>query len=166
MFLALWDEFFGSDRSRKLRPSQLAQAAPAVVEEPVPMALPVPEDQPEPAPMASFAEAPAVAAPVLPPPRRFGTASHLRKLTYQERLQVLLGQLSALMDSKDEDDWTINPAYHPEVNAYIEKHGNFPQFVSHARALQKNRAPYYSKMVVPGPRRKTILANGRTTLIH
>lgn len=165
MFLALWDEF-GPSRWKKPRPSQLAQARPAVVEEPVPMALPVPEARPEPAPPAPFAQTPVAAAPVLPPPRRIGTASHLRSLTYQERLQVLLGQLSALMDSKDEDDWTINPAYHPEVNAYIEKHGNFPQFVTRARALQKNRAPYYSKMVVPGPRRKTILANGRTTLVH
>lgn len=123
------------------------------------MAIPVAEPVPEAVPVAQLVEPGS-------PPRRIGTASHLRALTLQERLQVLLGQLSALMDSKDEDDWTINPAYHPEVNAYIQKHANFPQFVARARALQKNRAPYYGKMVVPGPRRKTILATGRTTEVR
>ena len=151
MFLALWSEF-GPHRWRKQRPSQLAQGLPAPRQEIVPMALMVPEA----IPVAEVVESST-------PPRRIGTASHLRALTLQERLQVLLGQLSALMDSKDEDDWTINPAYHPDVNAYIQKHANFPQFVRRARSLQKNRAPYYCKMVVPGLRRKTILATGRTT---
>jgi hypothetical protein len=80
-------------------------------------------------------------------------------------VQVLLGQLSALMDSRDEQDWIINPAYHPEVNTFIEQHRDYPHFYAKARALQRNRAPYYARMVVPGPRRKTILALGRTTTL-
>ncbi len=158
MFLALWDEF-GPHRWKKQRPSQLAvgkiPSHHGTARRPMPVAegLPVPEA----IPVAEIVEAPS------PPPRRIGTASHLRSLTMQERLQVLLGQLSALMDSKDEEDWTINPAYHAEVNAYIEKHVNFSQFVAKARSLQQNRAPYYGKMVVPGVKRKTILASGRST---
>jgi hypothetical protein len=78
----------------------------------------------------------------------------------------LMGQLSALMDSLDGPDWTINPAYHPDVNAYILKHaGSHNQFVTKARALQRNRAPYYGKMVVPGEKRKTILTMGRATVV-
>lgn len=97
--------------------------------------------------------------------RRLGTASHLRSLTPQEVLLVLMSQLSALMDSHDGPDWTINPAYHPDVNAYIEKHANNHLFATKARALQRNRAPYYGKMVVPGEKRKTILSMGRATII-
>lgn len=104
--------------------------------------------------------------PVLPPGvRRHGSASHLRALTPQEVIHVLMGQLSALMDSKDGPDWTINPAFHPEVNAFIARHAGSPQFVNKARALQKNRAPYYAKMVVPGAKRKTILSLGRHTAV-
>ncbi len=158
MFLALWDEF-GPHRWKKQRPSQLAAGKAPSHHGTVPRPLPVAEcvPVPEAIPVAEVVEPPS------PPPRRIGTASHLRSLTLQERIQVLLGQLSALMDSRDEEDWTINPAFHPEVNAYIETHANFPQFITRARALQKNRAPYYGKMVVPGVRRKTILATGRCT---
>lgn len=158
MLLSLWSEF-GPHRWKKQRPSQLALGkAPShhgTVSRPQPIAEAIPI--PEAIPVAEIVEPPS------PPLRRIGTASHLRSLTLQERLQVLLGQLSALMDAKDEEDWTINPAYHPEVNAYIEKHASFAQFVTKARSLQKNRAPYYGKMVVPGVRRKTILASGRST---
>jgi hypothetical protein len=158
VFLALWDEF-GPHRWKKQRSSQLVvgkrPSHHGTAPRPVPMAESVPVA--EAIPVAEIVDAPP------PPPRRIGTASHLRSLTVQERLQVLLGQLSAIMDSKDEEDWTINPAYHPEVNAYIEQHANFPQFVARARSLQKNRAPYYGKMVVPGVKRKTILATGRST---
>jgi len=107
----------------------------------------------------------AVAPETSPPVRRIGTPSHLRSLTPQERLLCLLGQLSALMDSKDGVDWTINPAYDPEVMAFIDKHSNHTQFVNHARALQRNRAPFYGKTVVAGPRRKTILSMARTTVV-
>lgn len=103
---------------------------------------------------------------VLPPGvRRHGSASHLRALTPQEVMHVLMGQLSALMDSKDGPDWTINPAFHPEVNAFISRHAGNPQFLNKARALQKNRSPYYAKMVVPGVKRKTILSLGRNTAV-
>jgi hypothetical protein len=137
----------------------------------VPMAIPVVE-----VPVGQTAR-PATAQPVatpsptppqvpLPPGvRRFGSASHLRQLSPLEGLLVLLSQLSALMDSKDTQDWTINPAYHPEVNAFIQKHANNAPFVARARALQKNRAPYYGKTVVAGPRRQTILAVGRQTAL-
>ncbi|MBL8793699.1 MAG: hypothetical protein JNM56_07335 [Planctomycetia bacterium] len=110
--------------------------------------------------------APVNVRPVLPPGvRRHGSASHLRALTPQEVIHVLIGQLSALMDSKDSADWTINPAFHPEVNAFIARHASNPQFVNKARALQKNRAPYYAKMVVPGVKRQTILNLGRHTAV-
>jgi hypothetical protein len=158
VLLALWSEF-GPGKWKKQRPSQLAQAQPVPRRELVPVAQAVAV----PVHRAEVVEQPIGSDS---PPRRIGTASHLRSLTLQERLQVLLGQVSALMDARDEDDWTINPAYHPDVNAYIEKHANFPQFVTRARALQKNRAPYYGKMVVPGPRRKTILSLGRTTVVE
>jgi hypothetical protein len=158
VLLALWDEF-GPHRWKKQRPSQLAVGkAPShhgTAPRPVPLTGGIP--MAEAVPVAEIVE------PSPAPQRRIGTASHLRSLTLQERLQVLLGQLSAIMDSKDEEDWTINPAFHPEVNAYIEKHASFVQFVTKARALQKNRAPYYGKMVVPGVKRKTILATGRST---
>jgi hypothetical protein len=163
VLLALWSEF-GPQRWKKKHPSQLAigKSPSHHGTAPVPMALPADGSVPmaEGIPVAEVVEAPSA------PPRRIGTASHLRSLTLQERLQVLLGQLSALMDSKDEEDWTVNPAYHPEVNAYIAQYGNFPQFIARARALQKNRAPYYGKMVVPGVRRKTILATGRSTQVE
>ena len=44
------------------------------------------------------------------------------------------------------DDWKVNPAFHPEVNAFIQKHSNNVGFVQKAQALQRNRAQYFAKM--------------------
>jgi len=150
-------------RARAKPPVSRLQPPPAgdAVPRALPAALPVARSVEAPAPRA------ATAKPVLvpPAPRRLGTASHLRSLTPQEVLLCLMGQLSALMDSLDGPDWTINPAYHPDVNAFIQKHGGNLHFVTKARALQRNRAPYYGKMVVPGEKRKTILSMGRATVV-
>jgi hypothetical protein len=154
LFLSLWSE--SGERKRK-------RQAPVGETPPVPEAVPVATlwtgNIPAAIPVAE------VVAELPQPPRRIGTPSHLRSLTPQERLLCLLGQLSALMDSKDDADWTINPAYHPDVNAFIDKHANHSQFVTRARALQRNRAPFYGKTVVAGPRRHTILSLGRTTIV-
>jgi hypothetical protein len=150
LLLSLWSEFGPRKQRRPARPAEAAR-----VPEALPVAVPWTEAVPTCVPVAELPQ----------PPRRIGTPSHLRSLTPQERLLCLLGQLSALMDSKDDADWTVNPAYHPEVNAYIENHANNQQFVARARALQRNRAPFYGKTVVAGPRRHTILSLGRTTIV-
>lgn len=154
MLLSLWSEFGPRKRVRQQPPAQAE-----LRQEHVPLATPWTEGVPAAVPVAE------VVAELPQPPRRIGTPSHLRSLTPQERLLCLLGQLSALMDSKDDADWTINPAYDPEVNAFIHKYANHSQFVHHARALQRNRAPFYGKTVVAGPRRQTILTMGRTTIV-
>jgi len=154
LLLSLWSEL--GQRKRRQR-APVAEAVP--VAEALPVATPWTEAVPACVPVAE------VVAELPQPPRRIGTPSHLRSLTPQERLLCLLGQLSALMDSKDDADWTVNPAYHPEVNAFIDKHANNQQFVARAQALQRNRAPFYGKTVVAGPRRHTILSLGRTTIV-
>jgi hypothetical protein len=103
--------------------------------------------------------------PLPPGVRRLGSESYFRALTPHEILLFLLGQISLLMDSKDTPDWTINPAYHPDVDAFIQKHANNKVFVAKARALQRNRAPFYGKTVVSGVRRKTIMNLGRATVL-
>ena len=178
MFLGLLSEFWPWKRkpnsANRHKPSQLQRAQPAV-----PVAIPVAQLVDD-IPVAQLVDDRSLAAFVRSPPasktvgepaharlvRRLGSLSHLRALTPQEMLLFLLGQFSALMDSKDTPDWTINPAYHPEVNAFIEKHKNNRTFVAKARALQKNRAPFYGKTVVAGPVRKTILATGRGTMLN
>ena len=61
-------------------------------------------------------------------------------------LRSLEATLSALMDDKDMPGWEVNPAYHPDVEAFIEEHSNNSMFVKKARALQENRASYYEAM--------------------
>jgi hypothetical protein len=88
VLLALWSEF-GPHRWKKQRPSQLALGKAPSHHGTVPRAMPADESAPvaEAVPVAEVVEAPTT------PARRIGTASHLRSLTLQERLQVLLGQL-------------------------------------------------------------------------
>ena len=50
------------------------------------------------------------------------------------------------MDAKATADWKVNPAFHPEVNAFIEQHANNSGFVQKARGLQQNRAKFYAKV--------------------
>lgn len=61
-----------------------------------------------------------------------------------EELRFLESQLSALIDSKDVPDWKVNPAFHPDVMAYIQKHANNTGFVQKAQGLQRNRAKYFA----------------------
>lgn len=61
-------------------------------------------------------------------------------------LRSLEAKLSALMDEQDVPGWEVNPAYHAEVEAFIEEHSNNSTFVKKARALQENRASYYEAM--------------------
>jgi hypothetical protein len=63
-----------------------------------------------------------------------------------EQLLALEGQLSRLMDEHDTPNWTINPANHPDVNAFIQGHAGDEFFVRKALALQANRAKYYDTM--------------------
>jgi hypothetical protein len=50
------------------------------------------------------------------------------------------------MDDHDTPDWKVNPAYHPEVIAFVRSHANNSAFTQKAEALQKNRAKYYVTM--------------------
>ena len=150
MFLAICSEFGLGNRKAKPAVRSL-RVQPEAKHNAVPVAIPVAE---------------VVANLPLPAGvRRLGSLSHLRALTPQEVMLFLMGQLSALMDSKDTPDWTINPAYHPDVNAFIKLHASNTAFVAKARALQRNRAPFYGKTVVAGVRRKTILSMGRATVV-
>lgn len=67
-----------------------------------------------------------------------------KDLSPQEGLRFLEGQLSALIDSKDVTDWKVNPAFDPDVMAFIQKHANNVGFVQKAQALQRNRAKYFA----------------------
>lgn len=83
--------------------------------------------------------APAPAAPAPP-------AEEPRQVTAWEALRAFESELSNLMDKVATKDWKVNPAFHPEVNAFIQKHSNNSGFVQKARGLQQNRAKYYAKM--------------------
>jgi hypothetical protein len=50
------------------------------------------------------------------------------------------------MDDFDTPGWTVNPAFHPEVNAFIHQHEKNAAFVKKARALQQNRCSYYNEI--------------------
>src|SRR5262249_12507626 len=69
-----------------------------------------------------------------------------RELSREETLKFLESQVSALIDSKDVPDWKVNPAFHPEVMAFIQKNANNIGFVQKAQALQRNRAKYFATM--------------------
>jgi hypothetical protein len=57
---------------------------------------------------------------------------------------ALISSLSALIDAKDLPGWTVNPAFNPEVQAFIQKHASNAAFLKKAQALQQNRASYFS----------------------
>ncbi|MBL8797104.1 MAG: hypothetical protein JNM56_24600 [Planctomycetia bacterium] len=67
-----------------------------------------------------------------------------KELSREEVLRLLESQVSALIDSKDTPDWKVNPAFHPDVIAFIQKHANNIGFVQKAQALQRNRAKYFA----------------------
>jgi hypothetical protein len=59
---------------------------------------------------------------------------------------ALQSQLSTLMDQYDTPGWTVNPAHHPDVNAFIQQHASDGVFLRNALALQANRARYHDTM--------------------
>jgi hypothetical protein len=63
-----------------------------------------------------------------------------------DSVRSLESKLSALMDEHDTPGWTVNPAMHPDVMAFIEEHEANTAFMKRARALQENRASYYATM--------------------
>lgn len=69
-----------------------------------------------------------------------------KDLSREETLKHLEAQVSALIDSKDVPDWKVNPAFHPDIMAFIQKHANNVGFVQKAQALQRNRAKYFATM--------------------
>ena len=93
------------------------------------------------------------------------TQSYLRRLTPQEHLILLESQLSNLMDSKYVVNWDVNPAYDPDVKAFIDRHANNSLFHQRALNLQKNRARYYAKVCLPLTVRKTIVVAVRHTTL-
>jgi hypothetical protein len=94
---------------------------------------PAPPKPPEPDEETKFADQPWLAA--IP-----------KDLSREETLKFLESQISALIDSKDVADWKVNPAFHPDVMAFIQKNANNVGFVQKAQALQRNRAKYFATM--------------------
>ncbi len=118
---------------------------------PVPAAIPVP--------MATFIEPAPMALPMeddMPVPQGLTAAQTLRHL---ESL------LSSLMDTMAFDGWTINPAYHPRVSAFIQQHSNNSMFSARAESLRRNRAAYYAKTLAGHATRQTVLARSRGTVV-
>src|SRR5262245_28194524 len=58
-------------------------------------------------------------------------------------LRALESKLSAIIDAKDVPGWTVNPAFDPEVIAFIQGHAHNPAFLKKAQLLQQNRASYF-----------------------
>ena len=90
--------------------------------------------------------APAAAPPAAPPTGLAWQPENKASLSPKEYLRALESKVSALMDDHDTPGWKVNPAYHPEVNAFIDSHADQPTFVKSARSLQQNRAKYYATM--------------------
>ncbi len=57
---------------------------------------------------------------------------------------ALVSKLSALIDAKEVPGWTVNPAFDPEVQAFIQAHAGNSLFLRKAQALQQNRARYFA----------------------
>ena len=91
--------------------------------------------------------------------------SQMGRLTPQQYLFLLESQLSNLMDSKFVVNWDVNPAYHPDVKAFINRHANNSVFHQRALNLQKNRARYYAKVCLPLAVRKTIVVPYKHTVV-
>jgi hypothetical protein len=104
-----------------------------------------------------LADHPKEAAPLPPPPKKPPEPDEEERykdapwkapipkgLNTLEELRLLESQLSSLIDSKDVPDWKVNPAFHPDVMAFIQKHANNSGFVQKAQGLQRNRAKYFA----------------------
>jgi hypothetical protein len=66
------------------------------------------------------------------------------ELTPHEYVRALESKLSALIDEKDVPGWTVNPAFDPEVTAFIQSHVMNVAFLKKAQSLQQNRASYFA----------------------
>lgn len=65
-------------------------------------------------------------------------------LTPEEYLRALESKLSAIIDELTVPDWKVNPAFDPEVSAFIQSHAGNAAFFKRAQALQQNRASYFA----------------------
>jgi hypothetical protein len=72
-------------------------------------------------------------------------------LTPEEYVRALESKLSALIDAKDLPGWTVNPAFDPEVAAFIQSHAQNAAFLKKAQAMQQNRASYFAAARAQGP---------------
>jgi hypothetical protein len=93
-------------------------------------------------------------------------ASHLRRQNPEHFVRLLEAHLSALIDSRDTPGWKVNPAYHPDVTAFIQAYSNNSGFVKRARALQQNRAEFYARAISPAASRPTTLHGPRPTVLQ
>lgn len=90
-----------------------------------------------------------LAAPAPPPPPAPSPVwepANQTELDPQEYVRALESKLSALMDDHDTPDWKVNPAFHPEVTAFIQSHANNAAFLKKAQSMQQNRAKYFATM--------------------
>jgi len=75
-----------------------------------------------------------------------------------EHVGTLISKLSALIDSKHVPGWSVNPAFDPEVNRFIQSHAGNAAFLQKAQALQQNRASYFvaARVRESQPKRKRV----------
>jgi hypothetical protein len=76
------------------------------------------------------------------------------ELTPEEYVRALEVKLSALIDAKDLPGWTVNPAFDPEVAAFIQSHALNAAFLKKAQTMQQNRASYFAAARAQGPNPK------------
>ncbi len=132
------------DRARALLAEIPADEAPSVTIDAAPVTaaetVPVPVAEEMTTPLDTVTEtAPAEPSPVWEPANRDA-------LTPYEYTRSLESHLSSLMDDHDVADWKVNPAFHPDVHAFIQGHANNAGFLKKAEALQQNRAKYFATM--------------------
>lgn len=119
---------------------------------------PAPAPAAEAAPPAPVGAPPAEAPPaVAPSPPASSPATwepdNKESLTGQEYIRALESKLSSLMDDYDTPGWKVNPAFHPDVTAFIQGHSQDAGFVKRAQSMQQNRAKYYATMRARGDRK-------------
>ncbi|MBY0523377.1 MAG: hypothetical protein K2R98_08255 [Gemmataceae bacterium] len=83
----------------------------------------------------------------------------------QQFVLFLENHLTALIDSKDVPGWRVNPAYHPEVTAFIFSNRHNVPFLDKAQALQQERGEYYARKCTQGTVRRTVVDEARHTVL-
>ncbi|MBY0523840.1 MAG: hypothetical protein K2R98_10605 [Gemmataceae bacterium] len=94
---------------------------------------------PPPAPFTQETAPPTPVSTVWQPPNKDA-------LDPQSYIRALESRLSTLMDEKDVPGWKVNPAFDPEVNAFIQSYANNAMFLKKAQSMQQNRAKYFATM--------------------